>query len=168
MSFHECRVANVEGELQNFLQSKIDTNHCHVCLKNLTVQLALFWRRIYLTCVFGLICIGEPASLSAVRARAASIRCLSSGVVPFKFQDVFEDAQKDETPYRKLTSDYVSTVAGPNGLKFLKVGVQPSWLFLYAVYASGLDSSVDILPYFIVLSSLSVKQTKWHVDVKSV
>lgn len=39
----------------------------------------------------------------------------------FKYQDLFEADKPDPTVYRKLTSDYVSTIDGPFGKKYLKV-----------------------------------------------
>jgi fumarate hydratase class I len=41
--------------------------------------------------------------------------------VAFKYQPLFEDASQDPTPYRLLTSDYVSTAQGPDGKDFIKV-----------------------------------------------
>ena len=39
---------------------------------------------------------------------------------PFVYQDIFENAQPDSTKYRKITSDYVSTIE-VDGKKILKV-----------------------------------------------
>jgi len=42
-------------------------------------------------------------------------------VVPFSFQEVFEEAGPQQFPYRKLTGDYVTQLDGPAGTKILKV-----------------------------------------------
>ena len=39
---------------------------------------------------------------------------------PFVYQDIFENATPDTTKYRKITSDYVSTIE-VDGKKILKV-----------------------------------------------
>ena len=39
---------------------------------------------------------------------------------PFVYQDIFENAKPDTTKYRKITSDYVSTIE-VDGKKILKV-----------------------------------------------
>ena len=39
---------------------------------------------------------------------------------PFVYQDIFENATPDQTKYRKITSDYVSTME-VDGKKILKV-----------------------------------------------
>ena len=63
-------------------------------------------------------------------ARLASARCLSSSsgaaaptLPPFTYQDMFEQPNKPDVPYRKLPGSeaWVSTVAGPDGETFLKV-----------------------------------------------
>ena len=39
---------------------------------------------------------------------------------PFVYQDIFENATPDTTKYRKITSDYISTIE-VDGKKILKV-----------------------------------------------
>ena len=40
---------------------------------------------------------------------------------PFIYQSVFDLGKDTTTPYKKLTSDYVSVVKGPDGKEFLKI-----------------------------------------------
>jgi fumarate hydratase class I len=63
----------------------------------------------------------------------AGIRAMSSGgPPPFHYQELLDLAPDTTTEYRKLTSDYVSTVEA-NGMKFLKV--DPEGLRLLAAQA---------------------------------
>jgi fumarate hydratase class I len=45
--------------------------------------------------------------------------------VAFKYQDIFENGSEDLTEYRKLTSEGVTTVKGPDGREFLQVQKRP-------------------------------------------
>jgi fumarate hydratase class I len=58
---------------------------------------------------------------SLLVARAASRRAFATDASPFAYSPLFPAVQKDETPFRKITGDFVSTVAGPDGVEFLKV-----------------------------------------------
>mmetsp|Transcript_12033 Transcript_12033/g.31236 ORF Transcript_12033/g.31236 Transcript_12033/m.31236 type:complete len:569 (-) Transcript_12033:48-1754(-) len=57
---------------------------------------------------------------ASVLRRSAPARALSSGP-PFHYQDMWENGKPDDTKYRKLSGDFVSTVDGPGGRKFLQV-----------------------------------------------
>jgi hypothetical protein len=68
--------------------------------------------------------------LTGVAARGAS-RAMSA--VPFNYEDLFQlNANPVDTPYKKLTSDYVSTI-DVDGQEFLKV--EPEALTLLAEHA---------------------------------
>lgn len=51
----------------------------------------------------------QPRAASWKRAGGPVARALST-VVPFKYQELFEMGPDTTTPYKKLTSDYVSTI----------------------------------------------------------
>lgn len=68
---------------------------------------------------------GLARTAAAVTARPLlrkGVRALGS-VAPFQYQDLFEQTNKVDTPYRKLegSEQWVSTVDGPGGRKFLQV-----------------------------------------------
>lgn len=52
--------------------------------------------------------VSSSLSVSSLRALSAQ-SCVRKAAVPeFHYQPLFETASKDETPYKKLTSDFVS------------------------------------------------------------
>ena len=63
----------------------------------------------------------HAAVRGSLRAYAAQHGKRQLSAVAFKYQPLFEDASEDPTPYRLLTSDYVSTAQGPDGKDFIKV-----------------------------------------------
>ena len=66
-------------------------------------------------------------------AKAAPLTRAMSAVVPFNYEDLFQlDANPVDVPYKKLTSDYVSTI-DVDGEEFLKV--EPEALTLLAEHA---------------------------------
>jgi len=61
------------------------------------------------------------AARGSLRAAIGQVPKRHLAAPPFKYQPLFEDAAADPTPYRLLTSDYVSIAQGPDGKDFLKV-----------------------------------------------
>ena len=52
---------------------------------------------------------------------------------PFVYQDIFETATPDPTKYRKITSDYVSTIE-VDGKKILKVAPEGLTYFAFVIF----------------------------------
>jgi len=57
-----------------------------------------------------LLLLRRGGSSSATTLLRTATRCLSTTVAPFHYQELFPLAPDTTTPYKKLTSDYVSTI----------------------------------------------------------
>ena len=92
-------------------------------------------------------------SASSLRHKATAA---SASAKPFHFQDIFDFQKPADIPYKKLTSDYVSTIE-VNGKKILKV--EPEGLTLLSEHAYT-DIAHLLRPGHLQVSTQSILEKK--------